>query len=133
MLIEIVDFELEHLDQIDMRDHEASLDYDLSCLKELSTESKTAFVDGKIMSCWGIFDNHGLWQIPSKDVASAGILYARRAAKVIKDLIKDKEGVHSLCLDDDYHARWMIFNGFVRNPETVCEMEGHRYVMYEVA
>lgn len=133
MSIRIVNFEIEHLEQIDLRDHEATIDYDMAQLKEMSVESKTAFVNDEIICCWGVFDNHGLWQLPSKQIKDNPMMYGRRALKVVREMIRDLDGAHSLCLADDLHDRWMRFLGFKANPEKQYEIQGHNYIMYEVA
>ncbi len=132
MLTKIVDFELEHIDIMDMRDHEKSIDIDFTQLKELSVVSKTVFVDGEVMCCWGVLENDGLWQIPSKKIQANSIFYARLALKVIKYLIKDLPNAHSYCLDDELHARWMKFIGLHPNKEKVYDVFGHKYILYEV-
>lgn len=131
MLTRIVDFEMKHLDMIDMRDLEKSASVPLDQLMELSIEAKTAFVDGEIMCCWGLLENGALWQIPSKRVMDNGMYYARRAIKVIRKLIKDKD-VFSICLNDDLHKRWMRFIGFEPDYNYTYFIDGHEYVLFEV-
>jgi hypothetical protein len=131
--VEIVEFEVEHLEQMDMREHEASTSYDLSQLKGMSVESKTAIFDGEIVCCWGVFDDNGIWQIPSIHISKNCLVYAKRAAKVVRELIKDKGDAYSLCLDDELHDRWMRFIGFKKNPDIDYEIDGCKYFRYEVA
>lgn len=133
MKVEIVDFKPEHLDIMDMREHEASMknfiDGELF-LKE-SIESKTVFVDGIPLTSYGIFDNNGLWQIPSKYIDTIPVKYAKATIKIVRDLIKGREGVHSVCLNDEFHARWMRFLGFIPTDKTY-NINGNECIRYEV-
>jgi len=131
-LIDIIEFELEHLDLMDMREHEKNCGMDYYELKLASKESKTALWDGEILCCWGLLEDNGMWQIPSKRVAGSGIFYARRAIKVIRKMIGGKPGVYSICLADDSHDRWMRFIGLEPNYDKTYHHNGKDYLMYEV-
>jgi len=123
MIVEIVDFEAGHLDQMDMRDHEAGKEINGESLRISSIESKTVLIDGEILCSYGLFDNHGLWQIPSKNISTITMKYARETIKIVREMIKGKEGVHSVCLDDEFHKRWMKFLGLKPTKQTY-EIEG---------
>lgn len=132
--VEIVDFELKHFQIMDMRDHESAFMDDINILPEVSIEAKTAFVDGEIYSTWGIIkedDGHYLWQIPAKVLTENTMVYARRAVRLIRDMVKRYECSYTFCLDDELHSTWMRFIGFKPNYDNQFEHEGVNYLMYE--
>lgn len=131
MIVEIVDFKPEHLEQMVMREHEASMTIDGQPLLKDSIESKTVFVDGEVICCYGIFSNNGLWQIPSVNIMKLPVKYARETIKIVRKLIKGKLGVHSWCVDDEFHKRWMGFIGFQPTEDTM-ELEGNLCRLYVV-
>lgn len=111
-------FKKEHLEIMEMRDHEREL---LSQLDRLEagealekTISFTGLVDGRIISCGGVMASDGnvgiLWQIPSIYVKDVTIKYARFIRRWIEDLGFKK--LITSCLNDNLHARWMTFLGF---------------------
>lgn len=132
MKVEIIQFEPGHLDQMDMREFESSLDVCGDALLEASVESKTVCVDDTVLCSYGIFANNGLWQIPSIHIGTIPVKYARATIKTLRDMIRGKTGVHTYCLDDEFHKRWMGFLGFKRNPDRGHEYEGHKIILYEV-
>lgn len=127
MLIEIVDFEVEHLHNMDMRRYESQFKEEYEVLKEMSLECSTAIVDGNIVCCWGIFEDGYFWQIPSMHVKDMCFVYSRRALKIIKDMVKSHKSVYTICRFDELHDRWMKFIGFEAKGSP---MEG--YLKYEV-
>ena len=132
MKVEIVDFKPEHLDMMEMREHEASSDIDGQMFFDKSVESKTVFVDGLIITTYGIFANNGLWQIPSKYIDTISMKYARATIKIVRNFIKGRKGVHTVCVNDEFHKRWMKFLGFVKKPENTYNINGNECVLYEV-
>ena len=131
MKVEIVDFKPEHLEMMEMREHEASMDIDGQMFFIQSTESKTVLIDGVILTCYGIFATNGLWQIPSKYIDTIPVKYAKATIKIVRELIKGRKGVHSVCLNDAFHARWMRFLVFVPTNETYI-INGNDCIRYEV-
>ena len=131
MKVEILDFKPEHFDLMEMRDHEAAMGINGQFALDQSIESKTVFIDGVILTCYGIFENNGLWQVPSKYIDTIPVKYAKATLKIVKDLIKGRTGVHSVCLNDDFHKRWMRFLGFVQTDETYI-INGNECILYEV-
>ena len=124
--VSVVDFKIEHLEQIEMREHEKELSYmDYSTLKEMSVEAKTVIKDGDIICCYGILENNGLWQIPSIKIQENAGRYARETRNILRDMIKGKAGVHSYCLKDCLHDRWMRFLGFKTDYEDVYTFYGN--------
>lgn len=112
MKVEIIDFKPEHLDMMDMRAHEASKEIDGQELFKDSIESKTVLIDGVVLTCYGLYKNNGLWQIPSIHIENLPVKYARATIKIVRKLIENRIGVHTICVDDEFHERWMRFLGF---------------------
>ena len=131
-MIRIEDFELEHFKEIDMRDHEREQisNYQIEIFKTESIESKTVYVNDEIVCCYGLFDNNGLWLVPSNKINDLPVKFARGTVRVLKELLDGKEGVHSICLNDDLHKRWMRFLGFVETSDPF-EINGHEHLMFE--
>ena len=129
--VETLQFELKHLNEMDMREHEFNtLTPEYRELLTLSDRSETVFLDGVILCCYGIFPDGGMWQVPSNHLKDNMMKYSRATIGVVKDMIKGKYA-YSLCLNDRLHDRWMRFIGFETNGE--IEIIGDKeYLMYEV-
>lgn len=132
-MITIVDLEKKHLEEIDMRDHEASLDLNIDALFDEMIFGKTAMWDGQILTCWGVCKEGSWWQIPSKNIEKVPNGYAKKAYKVIKEMTKFFPNAYTLCLKDELHERWMKFIGFKPiKTESATYINGKEYVAYEV-
>jgi len=111
---------LQDFYDIDMRDHEKSMDLDYIDILYLSDISKTVVENGEILTIYGMFANDGMWQIPSNLIRDNMFRYVRNCLKPIKELIKGRDAF-SICLDDELHNRWMRFIGFERTDKECDE------------
>lgn len=114
-----------------MREHERNtLNQKYRKALLLSLYSKTVFYNDEILCCYGMMDDGGMWQVPSRKIQENMMMYARGAKKVIQEMIKGKY-CYSLCLNDQLHDRWMRFIGF-KPTEEFRTIGNHDYVIYEV-
>ena len=131
MQIDIVQFKAIHLEQMDMREQERKQNIDGDMLIEISDVSETVLMDGVPLCCYGITSEGGLWQVPSNNISTISGKYARGTIKTIKRLMKGYDNVHTICISDDFHKRWMRFLGFSPKGE-VFMLDGKECLYYEV-
>lgn len=127
----------EHLDQVEMREHEAALHanygIDFDQLLQEAVYGEAALWDGKVLACWGTLADGAIWQLPSVHIATVPSAYAKQAIKVVKQMVKSFPNAYTVCLDDELHNRWMKFIGFKRIDESEHFMFGFKYARFEVA
>jgi hypothetical protein len=137
-MVKIVPFKVEHLDVMDLREHEQSL---LSApgraeLLEKNSIAFTAVIDGRVVLCGGVTPflgtNADIWIVPSvyvhhyaKTVLSG---VRRHLAKLADELAISR--METACLNDELHTRWMTHLGF--EPEGIKKgyYMGHDYMMW---
>jgi len=132
-MIKIVPLTMEHLESIDMREHEKSLDINNEAILEHMVYGEAALLDGEVLCYWGAFKDGGIWQVPSKKVGGVSFKYARQAIKVMRRILKMFPKAYTLSLDDALHDRWMRFIGFKPVGHIVILDNGMQYRRYEVA
>lgn len=118
-MIKYVPFKKEHLDLIDLREHESVLfqnPHFAECLE--GSLAYTACYNGRVMCAYGIIPYvkgiGEIWLLPSVYLGKEAIKLGRRAKLWLEDTRQDL-GLHrmeTLCLNDELHTRWMEFLGF---------------------
>lgn len=122
--ITVVPFRLDHIDLLELRDHETSIFGTGEDLKRgiaglLNSEASGSLMcDGRLIAIMGYVT---LWPglvevyvLPSKHLPQYGMAFARFAKRYIK-IIKRLERIKRMqthSLNDDLHNRWMSFLGF---------------------
>lgn len=136
-MFKVIPFKKEHIEVMDVRDHESNiLNNDVLSKLEKTSIAFTGVVNGKIISCGGIIvvfkGVAELWQIPSIYVSEITIKYARYIRKWIELMRQEFQlyRMETICLDDDLHNRWMRFLGFEREGVKRKFLNGHDYVMF---
>lgn len=115
----IVPFKKEHLELMDIREHEKSfLDDNVAQLLENSTVAFTGLYDGRIISAGGLNKINektaDIWQVPSVYVKTVRLSYAKYIKAWVEEMAEvfELDRMETLCIDDDLHDRWMTFLGF---------------------
>lgn len=136
-MIKVIPFKKEHLEVMDIRDHEDRLLADEStavCLE--GSVAVTVIKDGRIEACYGfapyLKDIADIWLIPSKTLPDNASKLAINAHKFLADMHEDMgiRRMETLCLDDDLHERWMTFLGFKKEGVKKQYYGGKDYVMW---
>lgn len=118
MTVRLIKFRKEHLDCVDMREHERSVIRDDLIDGLESGACVTGLYNGRIITCGGIcptnYGNADIWQIPSIYVNDVNITYCKYIKKWIKKTVEELSlrRLETICLNDDLHDRWMSFLGF---------------------
>jgi len=142
--VEQIDFHIEHLAIMDMREEELqgimSLDdaFDrFELMRQASIGAHTFLYDGRIIFCagyhemWpGVID---CWMVPSIYVKTMTIEFCRILRGYVGDIIAEEKchRFQTSAPDDELHARWMRFLGMKR--EGLMKNFTHNkqdYVMY---
>lgn len=118
--VRIIPFKAEHVDCLDMREIEAKMHIGFDTFKEAekSCVAVTGLLDGRIMLCGGIrpFLDYTaeIWLLPSVYLASAPVTVGKRVRRWLFDTRKDMslKRLQTCCIDDAFHARWMVYLGF---------------------
>lgn len=116
----IIPFKAEHLEVMDMREHEQSLCSDMNKMAMLASGSvaRTGIVDGRILCCGGVTPfltgNASIWLIPSVYLQEKSLEFSRELRKWLFQVREDLAlcRMETECIDDDLHNRWMTFLGF---------------------
>jgi hypothetical protein len=135
-MIRLVPFKKEHIDCMDVREHEKYLiDKELLAIFETGL-AFTGVKEGKIISCGGLlvkaFGNADVWQIPSIYVSDVKLSYC----KVIKNWLNEQakelslSRMETISLDDGLHDRWMSFVGFEKEGVKRRYINGKDYAMW---
>lgn len=134
-MIKIIPFKKEHLDCMEMREHERGFVVE----DEMAAFEGCAFtgiIEGRIISCGGLLLEKGgnayLWQIPSVYVHDVKLSYCKYIRKWIDDVSKEfcLNRLESLCVDDELHNRWMGFLGFQKEGVKRRFYNGQDYAMF---
>lgn len=114
----IIPFKKEHLECMEMREHESRM-MDVSVMEYFeSGEGYTGLVDGVIVACFGVVvtsDGRGeVWQVPSKFVEKYARTYCRYTKNWLMGVQADYglRRMETISLDDALHNRWMKYLGF---------------------
>lgn len=119
-MYKVIHFSPEHLDCMQMREHEAKLCEDREGVAELAKRSvaKTALLDGRIICCWGHVDTyHGtaeLWLIPSVYLPKMPLSFYKGVKSHLDAIADGFNRVQTHCIHDNLHNRWMKFLGFTK-------------------
>ncbi len=119
--MKILDFKLEHLNLMSIRDHEKELlETNLfgNRLRLLENEvSHTLVIDDRVIMVGGSIEIsegvYDIWQIPSTYVHNHMVNYSRSIKKWFDGLcnIEGVIRIQSVALNDELHERWMLFLG----------------------
>ena len=133
--MKIIPFKKEHLECMDMRDHEKDF-VDIEDMSVFEGCAITGILDGRIISCGGmLIEKYGcayVWQVPSIYVSSVQKSYCR----VVKEWLDSKieeymiHRLESVCLNDDLHNRWMLFLGFEKEGIKKSYYNGQDFAMF---
>ena len=109
-------FQPHHLDEMKMRAHERFLIDSVGedILFNTLHEGYTAYQDGEIMACFGVFDQGGVWLVPSEGLNAARCGMIKSARRYTERFLDAFGLLYSVCQDDALHNRWMRFLGFKR-------------------
>lgn len=123
--IKIIDFHPEHLNLMDVREHEIENVLALKNCKEkleLLTDSGvsgTILYDGKILGVMGIFDMWKgvceVWVLPSNNISQHKLIFARVIKKYLKNILDLKfyKRIQVTALNEKLHNRffrWLDFD-----------------------
>lgn len=134
-MIKIIPFKVEHLECMDMREHERAI-IGSEDMKSFEGLSFTGILDGRIISCGGViidnWNNGYVWQVPSVYVKDVKLSYCKYIRKWLDDIAKDfsLNRYETVCLNDDLHNRWMRFLGFEREGVKKSYINGVDYAMF---
>jgi len=135
-MIKIVPFKKEHIDCMDVREHEKYLiDMELLAIFETGL-AFTGIIDGKVISCGGLllksFGNADIWQIPSVYVKDVKVSYCKVIRKWIEEQAQELalNRLETISLDDGLHDRWMRFIGFEKEGVKRRYINGKDYAMW---
>lgn len=95
-----------------------------------TVEAQTAYINDKLVCCYGLTDDGGIWMLTSEDVFDCGRTFARAARAQLKIFLRGRYS-YTWCKKDSFHARWMRFMGY--KPVEELEVEGQTIIKYEVA
>ena len=118
----IIPFKVEHLECMDIREHEREMLEMTDYLKSLQERSIacTGIVDGRIMCCGGVAPyrngNSDVWLIPSVHLNTAKFTFTRELRKWLFQVREDLSltRMQTFSIEDDLHNRWMRFLGFTK-------------------
>jgi hypothetical protein len=135
-MIKIVPFKKEHIDCMEVREHEKYLiDSEILEMFE-SGMAYTGIYDGRIISCGGLllkpYGNADIWQIPSIYIKDVRLSYCKIITKWIKEQAHDLalNRMETISLDDGLHNRWMRFLGFEKEGVKRRLINGKDYAMW---
>ncbi len=134
-MIKIIPFKVEHLDCMEMREHEQGLigSEDMKAFEGLSF---TGLIDGRIISCGGVviekWGNAYVWQVPSVYVKDVKVSYCKYIRKWLDDIAQEYalNRFETTCVNDGLHNRWMKFLGFEVEGIKKKYINGQDYVMF---
>jgi hypothetical protein len=119
----LIPFKKEHLEVMDMREHERNV-LALSPLTgellEQATVSRTAIIDGRVIACGGVTKNlYGsgdAWLIPSIYLPKYRVTYLRLVLDWLDNVSEAFEikRMQTACLNDDLHDNYMEYLGFAK-------------------
>ena len=132
-----VPFKKEHLEVMDLRQHEADLLRDTDYAASLeSGVNCTGLVDGRIICCGGVMVLHGgtanIWLLPSVHIDKATKTFVKGLREWLFT-VREELGLYrmqSACVDDELHNRWMRSLGFKIEGVLNKFFDGNDYVMY---
>lgn len=117
-MFKIIPFKKEHIECMDVRTHEAHLINDETLAGLEQSVAITGIQDGRIISCGGFIPYHhgnaDAWQIPSVYIEACAKEYALYVYKWLDKTAKEYglRRLETLCINDEFHDRWMSFMGF---------------------
>ena len=135
----LIPFKKEHLEIINMREHErdvVNLSANTGEILEQSTVARTGVIDGRVIACGGVvknlFGNGEVWLIPSVYLPEHRVTYLRLVLDWLDDVSKAFEikRMQTACLDDDLHNAYMVYLGFAKEGQMKQYALGKDYCMW---
>lgn len=119
-MIKIVPYKKEHVELMNLREHEKELLKDKAMYEFLEGGiASTATSDGVVVCSYGIMPQikgvATIWLLPTIYVESKESLKVARGAKAWIEQMQEDLGLHRMetaCVADELHDRWMTFLGF---------------------
>ena len=134
-MLKIITFKAEHLECMDIRDHEKGFSLDaLSALE--NGLSYTIIDDGRIIFCGGfkmVADRVAeLWLLPSIYMNEHPMKIAKNVVKWVKEIreLYNLKRIQTISLDDELHKRWLGFLGFKEEEKRTGFMFDKDYIMW---
>ncbi len=119
--VKLIPFKKEHVEVMDVRDHEKNVLGDGRLLPVLEKSiAVTGITDGRIIACGGVTPfgtgNADIWLIPSIWIPQYAPIFVKHLRKWLFKIREDLALVRmqSACLDDELHGNWMQFLSFER-------------------
>lgn len=139
MEAKIIPFKKEHLECMEVREHERQIlgnSEHLSLLEEASIAC-TGIIDGRVICCGGVHPflngNAEIWLIPSVYVKDYIVKFARELRKWLFGVRENLalQRMQTACIDDELHNNWMAFLGFRKVGMLEKYYNGINYNMWE--
>ncbi len=139
MEAKIIPFKKEHLECMEVREHERQIiaNPDRLLMLEQTCIACTGMTDGRVVCCGGVhpFDNGSaeIWLIPSIYVNQYVMKFARELKKWLFG-VRENLALHRMqtaCIDDELHNNWMTFLGFRKVGYLEKYYNGVTYNMWE--
>lgn len=138
MTRKIIPFKPEHLEVMEMRDHEAKFftnhQEHVNALN--NGMAQTGMYNGRIICCFGISPYFGtiadIWLIPSIYMKDHAVKVAK-GTRVWLDEMRQDLNLHrmeTVSVNDDLHDRWMTFLGFEKEGIKKKYLNGMDYAMW---
>jgi len=133
----LIPFKKDHLECMDVRDHERAVLAMTTHLDVLQNSiAVTGIYDGRVVCCGGVLPfangNAEIWLIPSIYVRE----YKKVFCKELKDWlfdVRDKLALirmQSACINDELHTEWMEYLGFTKEGVMAKYHNGMDYAMW---
>lgn len=136
-LTKLIPFKKEHLECMDIREHEQVLLSNAAHLEALENSiAKTGIIEGRIIACGGILPfmngNGELWLIPSIYVADHKLTFLKVIKAWIDEVAENLalRRMQSNCIDDGLHCSWMAHLGFQREGTLRNYFNGKDYAVW---
>ena len=132
-----VEFKKEHLEVMDLRQHERKL-LETGQFGEYLERGVacTGLVDGRIVCCGGVNllpgNTADIWLIPSIHVKRHTKVFVKGLREWLFTVANDLgvNRMQTICVNDDLHNRWMKFLGFKKEAIMEKFYNEDDYVMY---
>lgn len=136
--VTIIPFKAEHLEVMNMRDHEKSLCSDKATMRAIESSSIccTGIIDGRVICCGGVSPslngNGNIWLVPSVYLQDYTVVFVRSLRKWLFQVREDLAltRMETECMDDDLHNAWMKSLGFTKEGTKRKYYNGKDYNMW---
>jgi len=133
----LIPFKKEHLEVMDIREHEKKIFRETNQLQALERcVAYTAVYDGRVVLCAGfaLFGNGNaeIWMVPSIYMGE----YIKPLCKTVRKWVEEQQKalflrrMQTACMDDDLHNGWMRYLRFEREGTLRRYFDGKDYGMW---